>query len=83
MAGQNICNILQSHIKSQERPDYLHPRDEKGGFPWKEGYEDQEMSESAVPGANHKQRPEEDDDTSENEKTTGMEGETTMDMEID
>ncbi|KAG0098493.1 hypothetical protein BGZ93_011315 [Podila epicladia] len=35
MAGHNICNILQGHIK-QERPDYLQPVDQYGNYPWKE-----------------------------------------------
>jgi len=36
MAGQNICNVLRSHVKKQERPDYLQPVDEYGNFPWKD-----------------------------------------------
>ncbi|KAF9928552.1 hypothetical protein FBU30_002290 [Linnemannia zychae] len=35
-AAQNMCNILRSHVENQERPNYLHPVDEFGNFPWKE-----------------------------------------------
>lgn len=50
MAGHNMVNVLRSYIERQERPDYLHPVDEDGNYPWKEGYkhEAQPMSASSA-----------------------------------
>jgi hypothetical protein len=38
MAGHNMVNVLRSYVERQERPDYLHPVNEDGNYPWKEGY---------------------------------------------
>lgn len=34
LAGNNIANILQSHVQRQERPHYLQPVDEQGRLIW-------------------------------------------------
>ncbi|KAG0064302.1 hypothetical protein BGZ92_005802 [Podila epicladia] len=50
MAGRNMVNVLHSYVERQERPDYLHPVDEDGNYPWKESYkhEAQSMSTSSA-----------------------------------
>ncbi|KAG0262907.1 hypothetical protein BGZ95_003941, partial [Linnemannia exigua] len=35
MAGHNIANIARGYLLEQERPEYLHPVDQDGNFPWK------------------------------------------------
>lgn len=87
MAAHNICNILRGHVENQERPDYLQPMDENGGFVWKKGYKHEAKPQSAVtggsskrasPGASRKRaasgskrKAEEGDDASKNEKKGG------------
>lgn len=67
MAGHNMVNILRSYVEDQERPDYLHPVDENGTFPWKK--QDSKnltpktaTSTPADPGRHRKRRGEEPDE---------------------
>ncbi|KAF9964874.1 hypothetical protein BGZ73_001677, partial [Actinomortierella ambigua] len=39
MAAHNMVNVLRAYVERQERPDYLQPVDDRGQFPWKDGYE--------------------------------------------
>lgn len=45
-----MVNVMRSYVERQERPDYLHPVDEDGNYPWKKGYkhEAQPMSASGA-----------------------------------
>ncbi|KAG0058140.1 hypothetical protein BGZ92_007242, partial [Podila epicladia] len=89
MAGHNMVNVLRSYVERQERPDYLHPVDEDGNYPWKEGYkhEAQPTSVSSLSkGAGSKsdrnrKRPEErsgDEKDSPTKKKTKSKKTTTM-----
>jgi len=70
LAGHNICNILKSFVEQQERPLYLQPVDEDGGYPWmdKDGKNKDEQfksapspSKRASPGRSRKRQVEEYD----------------------
>ena len=34
MAGHNLANVVQGHLREQRRPRYLQPVDQNGVFPW-------------------------------------------------
>ncbi|KAF9159008.1 hypothetical protein BGX21_003433, partial [Mortierella sp. AD011] len=47
MAGHNICNVVRGHLLHQQRPRYLQPRDENGGYPWEVTTSERESGRSS------------------------------------
>ena len=56
MAAHNMCNILRGHVEKHERPNYLHPVDEQGNFPWKK--QDSNNIMAGIADSSSKTKPE-------------------------